>query len=146
MTEFTIIVPVYNESENLLRVEKELSLYLDIAILKTSVLFVNDGSTDNSETKIKSICERNPEFHYISFDKNYGLSSALKAGFDYIESPLIGYIDSDLQTHPNDFNTLLKHIGKNDLVTGIRSYRKDNFGKYISSKIANGVRRIFTQD
>lgn len=146
MSEFTIIIPVYNEAENLLRVEKELVNYLRIASKITSILFVNDGSTDQSEKMIEEICNRNKDFQFISFKKNQGLSAALKAGFDWVESPLLGYMDSDLQTHPEDFNLLLEYIDEYDLVTGVRVGRKDSFIKNVSSKMANGIRRIFTQD
>ncbi|WP_313111182.1 glycosyltransferase family 2 protein [Aequorivita sediminis] len=146
MYEFTIIVPVYNEEENLERVEKELLAYTKIASKKTSILFVNDGSSDNSQTIIEAICERNDAFNFISFKDNRGLSAAIKAGFDTVESPLVGYIDSDLQTDPEDFNLLLKHIDAYDLVTGVRADRKDKFVKNMSSKIANGIRRTFTHD
>ena len=112
MYEFTIIVPVYNEEENLERVEKELLAYTKIASKKTAILFVNDGSKDSSQQLIEEICRRNQAFHYISFKENRGLSAAIKAGFDHVESPLLGYIDSDLQTAPEDFNLLLKaHTG-----------------------------------
>lgn len=144
--QFTIIVPVYNEEDNLKRVEKELLAYTKIAIKTTKILFVNDGSTDKSLTVIEDICNRNIEFSFISFKKNYGLSAAIKAGFDYTETELVGYIDSDLQTTPTDFNLLLEHIGINDLVTGVRANRKDTFVKNMSSKIANGIRRSFTHD
>jgi dolichol-phosphate mannosyltransferase len=142
----TIIVPVYNEQENLDRVETELSNYLKIAAVPTSILFVNDGSKDNSQDLIEAICERNEAFDYISFKDNKGLSAAIKAGFDHIDSELVGYIDSDLQTAPEDFNILLEHIGTHELVTGVRSNRKDSFVKNRSSKIANGIRRAFTHD
>ena len=92
MYEFTIIVPVYNEEENLLQVEKELIAYIKTALLITSILFVDDGSTDNSEELIKAICERNSAFHFISFKENQGLSTALKAGFDLVDSPWLGYM------------------------------------------------------
>lgn len=144
--EFTIIVPLYNEEENLVRVEQELKKYLSIATKRTCVLFVNDGSSDKSLALIKDICGRNPEFHHISFEQNQGLSAAIKAGFDYATTPLIGYIDSDLQTDPEDFNLLLEHIGEYDLVTGVRTNRKDSFKKNMSSTIANLIRRSFTQD
>lgn len=144
--ELTIIIPVYNEEDNLFRVEKELLAYTKIALKQTQILFVNDGSTDNSQALIETICSRNPEFSYVLFKKNYGLSTAIKAGFDYTETPLVGYIDSDLQTTPNDFNLLLEAINDYDLVTGVRANRKDNFVKNMSSKIANGIRRSFTQD
>jgi len=146
MYEFTIIVPVYNEEENLARVEKELLGYIEIATKKTAVLFVNDGSTDNSQSLIEAICKRNKDFSFISFKENRGLSTAIKAGFDHVESPITGYIDSDLQTDPKDFNLLLEHLGPYDLVTGVRNDRKDNFLKSMSSKVANGIRRAFTRD
>jgi len=144
--QFTIVVPVYNEEDNLLRVEKELLAYIKIATKATKVLFVNDGSKDKSQSIIETICNRNPEFSFISFKENRGLSAAIKAGFDYTQTELVGYIDSDLQTAPNDFNLLLEHITENDLVTGVRANRKDKFVKNMSSKIANGIRRSFTHD
>lgn len=146
MYEFTIIVPVYNEEENLERVEKELLAYTQIAAKKTCVLFVNDGSKDGSQQLIEAICQRNEAFAFISFKENRGLSAAIKAGIDHVESPLLGYIDSDLQTAPEDFNLLLEQIGPYDLVTGVRANRKDSFVKNMSSKIANGIRRAFTHD
>lgn len=143
---FTIIVPVYNEEENLERVETELSNYIKMATVPTTILFVNDGSKDNSQVLIEAICARNEDFNYILFKENRGLSAAIKAGFDYVDTELIGYIDSDLQTSPADFNELLKYIDTHELVTGVRSDRKDSFVKNISSKIANGIRRAFTHD
>ena len=144
--QFTIVVPVYNEEDNLLRVESELLSYIAIAIKKTKILFVNDGSKDNSQSIIEDICNRNEAFSYILFKENRGLSAAIKAGFDYTETELVGYIDSDLQTAPEDFNLLLEHIKDYDLVTGVRANRKDSFVKNMSSKIANGIRRSFTHD
>ncbi len=143
---FTIIVPVYNEKDNLQRVEKELLSYTKIAKVSTCILFVNDGSKDNSQQLIEDICNRNNNFNYILFKENRGLSAAIKAGFDYAKTELVGYIDSDLQTTPKDFNLLLEHIDEYDLVTGVRANRKDSFVKNMSSKIANGIRRAFTHD
>lgn len=144
--DFTIIVPVYNEEDNLARVEAQLLAYTKIASRSTCVLFVNDGSQDRSQELIEDICDRNPMFQYISFKENRGLSAAIKAGFDHVSTPLLGYIDSDLQTDPEDFNLLLPHIVEYDLVTGVRADRKDSFVKNMSSKIANGIRRAFTKD
>lgn len=139
-------MPVYNEEENLFRVENELSKYLDICKAEAKVLFVNDGSVDGSQKAIADICKRDKRFNYLTFKENRGLSAALKAGFDYARSDLVGYIDSDLQTAPSDFNLLLEEIGEYDLVTGVRSNRKDSFVKNMSSTIANGIRRAFTHD
>ena len=143
---FTIIVPVYNEEDNLERVENELLAYSKTATVSTCILFVNDGSKDKSQELIESISSRNENFNYISFQENRGLSAAIKAGFDYTTTELVGYIDSDLQTAPSDFNLLLEHIDTYDLVTGVRANRKDSFVKNMSSTIANGIRRAFTHD
>ena len=142
----TIIVPLYNEEENIDRLNKELNAFLKISLLDTQVLFINDGSSDNSEELIKKICKVNDRFKLISFKKNYGLSAAIKAGFDNAKTSLVGYIDADLQTNPEDFNLLLKEIDNNDLVTGVRTSRKDSIIKNISSLIANTIRKLFTND
>ncbi|ADF51417.1 putative glycosyl transferase [Zunongwangia profunda SM-A87] len=144
--QFTIIVPIYNEEENLERLEQQLSTYLEIAVKPTCILLVNDGSSDNSLSMIEKICAGNEAFYFISFAQNCGLSAAIKAGFDYADTPLIGYIDSDLQTDPEDFNLLMQDIGEYDLVTGWRADRKDSFVKNMSSLIANGIRKSFTHD
>lgn len=143
---FTIIIPIYNEVDNLMRLEAELLTYIQTSKTTTKVLFINDGSTDESQINIESICNRNTSFNYLSLDKNYGLSTALKAGFDYADTELVGYIDADLQTSPKDFDLLLEHINNHDLVTGVRINRNDNLIKKMSSKIANNIRRAFTKD
>ncbi len=144
--ELTIVVPVYNEEDNMERLEKELSAFLPTAAVKSCVLFVNDGSKDGSLEKIKAICERQPDFYYISSSANHGLSTAIKAAIDMTESRLIGYIDADLQTNPEDFNKLLAKSGEYQLVAGIRANRKDSAFKNLQSKIANGFRRKMTGD
>lgn len=146
MYQFTIIVPVYNEEDNLERVEKELLAYTKIATKPTCILFVNDGSKDKSQQMIEAICSRNEAFGFINFKENRGLSAAIKAGFDHVTTAYVGYIDSDLQTAPEDFNLLLEKSDDYDLVTGVRADRKDSFVKNMSSTIANGIRRAFTHD
>src|SRR6187402_2466362 len=121
--ELTIIIPVFNEEDNLDRVHQEMKQFLSISKKKAKILFVNDGSKDNSQTLIEKICIDNDEFTFISFEKNTGLSAAIKAGFDYIDTPWVGYIDADLQTSPEDFNILMEFTGEFDLVTGVRSQR-----------------------
>lgn len=144
--DFTIVVPVYNEEDNIVRLEKELGAFLPKSLRKACVLFVNDGSRDNSLPLIQEVCSRNEDFHYASFARNCGLSAAIKAGIDMAESPLVGYIDADLQTTPEDFNLLLPHADSHELVMGIRANRKDSFFKNLQSKIANGFRRAMTGD
>ena len=144
--DFTIIVPVYNEQDNILNLERALGDFLPKSIRKACVLFVNDGSSDGSLQGIKEICARNSDFYYISFAKNAGLSAAIKAGIDYTGSPLLGYMDADLQTTPDDFNLLLEDIDSYSMVIGIRANRKDTFFKRIQSRIANLFRRMMTGD
>jgi len=144
--ELTVIVPVYNEEDNLERVYQELNKFIESAQKKTKVLFVNDGSADGSLMKIKEICNRSNSFTYCSFNRNCGLSAAIKAGFDYSDTPWTGYIDADLQTSPQDFNLLLSYSDDFDLITGVRQNRKDSNVKNLSSLIANSIRRAFTHD
>lgn len=144
--DFTIIVPVYNEEDNLKRVEEKMAEFLKNCPIKACVLFVNDGSADKSLQMIEDICSRRPDFYFISSSRNHGLSTAMKAGIDHIESKYTGYIDSDLQTDPEDFNLLLKYADKYQLVSGIRAKRKDSAFKRLQSKIANGFRRKMTGD
>lgn len=144
--QLTIVVPVYNEEDSLPNVEQKLAAYLQKASMKTCVLFVNDGSMDTSRNLIEKICRRNSSFYYISYTKNAGLSTALKAGIDTTESELVGYIDADMQTDPEDFELLLKYINDYKMVIGIRANRKDSGFKRLQSKIANGFRRSMTHD
>lgn len=124
--DFTIIVPIYNEEDNMTTLEKQLSAYVAKASLKTCVLLINDGSTDDSLARIKQLCQRQPHFYYISSNANHGLSTAMKAGIDETESKYLGYIDADLQTRPDDFEKLLQYAPTTPLVTGIRANRKDS--------------------
>lgn len=142
----TIIVPVYNEEGNMLRLEKELGEFLKIARMTSCVLFVNDGSKDQSGVLIKEICNRDSSFYYLELAGNGGLSAAMKAGIDYSDSEFVGYIDADLQTTPEDFNLLLEYAEEYEMVMGIRTGRKDSLIKNMSSRIANGFRRSMTHD
>lgn len=144
--EFTIVVPLFNEEDNVANLSRRLAAYLPNASRKACVLFVNDGSSDNSLTLIKRECAAHPHFYYISLAENRGLSAALKAGIDHTCSDYVGYIDADLQTDPEDFNLLLEHIDSHELVTGIRADRKDSGFKKLQSKIANSFRRMMTGD
>lgn len=143
---FTVVIPVYNEEENIFVLEKKIQLFIQKSIFSTCVLLVNDGSTDNSLKLMKEVCERNDNFFYLSLERNGGLSAALKAGIDYTFSDYLGYMDADLQTDPDDFNLLLPHLNTYDMVIGIRANRKDSFFKKLQSKIANGFRRMMTHD
>lgn len=143
---FTIIVPIYNEEDNIYNLETRLAAFLPQCSVSACVLFVNDGSTDLSGARLLEICSRNMDFYYIEFQKNAGLSAALKAGIDHCFSEYVGYMDADLQTAPEDFNLLLADIGEYSMVIGVRAERKDSFFKKLQSRIANGWRRMMTHD
>lgn len=144
--QFTIIVPVFNEEDNIDALEQRLSDFLPRSLRTACVLFVNDGSTDTSLPRIREACSRHKDFFYLSLQKNGGLSAAMKAGIDASASPYVGYMDADLQTTPEDFNLLLADIEEYELVMGIRANRKDTPFKRLQSKIANGFRRMMTHD
>ena len=144
---FTIISPVYNEEGNIERLAKTLGEYLEKASEKSiCVLFVNDGSSDRSLELIEKECAARERFFFISLKERTGLSGAIKAGFDNTFSPLVGYIDADLQTTPEDFDLLLPYADEYPLVMGIRANRKDTPWKRFQSKFGNGFRKMFTHD
>lgn len=130
----TIVVPVFNEEDNIHNLEKAMSEFIPASKVKTCALFVDDGSKDGSLRLIQEICSRNKDIFYISFSRNAGLSAAIKAGFDYAFSEYVGYMDADLQTTPEDFNLLLDGMKDHTLMTGYRANRKDTAFKRINPK------------
>lgn len=142
----TIVVPVYNEEDNIKRLSEVLEKYTSHSKVKTCVMFVNDGSSDNSLTLIETECKSHANFFYLSLARNTGLSGAMKAGIDFTQTPYVGYMDADMQTTPEDFDLLLEDIDNYALVMGIRANRKDTGFKKLQSKIANGFRRMMTHD
>lgn len=142
----TLIIPVFNESENLEKLNSELLSFLDQFPLPTTVLFVNDGSKDDSLDKIKAMVNKEDRFDFISLRKNSGLSTAIKAGIDYAKTDLIAYMDSDMQTSPMDLISFLPFIDEYEMINGIRTGRKDSVIKKMSSIIANQFRRIVIKD
>lgn len=143
----TIVVPVYNEEDNIDALACKLATFLEQSSgVSICVLFVNDGSSDASEEKIEAACDHNENFFFINLAANSGLSAALKAGIDSTYSRYVGYIDADLQTVPEDFNLLIPYLKEYEMVMGIRENREDGFVKRMSSKIANSFRRFMTKD
>ena len=132
--QFTILVPIFNEEDGMERLFSKLSEYLEVASRKTNVILIDDGSSDNSRTLIKNYCKDKDDFQYILFKNNSGKGAALKAGFEATTAPVLGYIDADLQTYPEDFELLLPYIEEFQLVTGRRVTRQDSIIKRFSSK------------
>lgn len=146
MASITIVIPVYNEVAGISAIVEAFDPYFKETNLDAKVLFVNDGSTDNSLIEIEKACQSDKRFEFISFEKNEGLSAAIKAGFDYSKTDWVGYIDADLQTDPMDFITYEPFLADYDLVTGKRINRKDSFVKNLSSSFANWFRDSLLHD
>ncbi len=106
------------------------------------ILFIDDGS---SET-LDRLAADDPRVRVFHFDRNYGQSSAVDAGFKHSVGALVITIDGDLQNDPADIGTLLPHVKTFDLVYGSRTNRHDSLVRVLSSKIANAVRSAVTGD
>ena len=119
----SIIIPVFNEEAGIKRIIPAFENYLHQTALAVSILFVNDGSTDSSLVQIKKVCTQYDFVNYISFEKNAGLSAAIRAGFQTATTHWVGYIDADLQTNPSDFLKLEALIHKYDLVLATQVVR-----------------------
>ncbi len=142
----TVLVPVYNEEESLGQFVVEMDKFLAQTPVATTVLFVNDGSTDGSLALLREVCGQKSAYEFISLKENRGLSTAVKAGIDHARTTLIGYIDSDIQTTPLDFLTFFEFFPAFDMVNGIRAKRQDTVVKKLSSLVANTVRRTLIND
>nr|MDP9186764.1 glycosyltransferase family 2 protein [Verrucomicrobiota bacterium] len=137
----SVVVPVFNEEENMSILQTELQDAL--AGLEYEIVFVDDGSTDRSAQRIKTA----PNVLILQFEKNTGQSAALYAGIGAARGQTIVMIDSDLQNDPADIPRLLEGISRGaDLVCGYRAKRKDTITKRLTSRIANFVRSRFTKD
>jgi len=137
----SVVVPVFNEEENMLILQSELRSAL--AGRDCEIIFVDDGSVDRSVEKI----ENAPHVRVVRFEKNTGQSAALYAGLESARGQTIVMIDSDLQNDPADIPRLLAEVSRGaDLVCGYRAQRKDTFTKRLTSRIANFVRSRFTKD
>src|SRR2546423_250821 len=137
----SVVVPVFNEEENMSILQSELRAAL--GGVDHEIIFVDDGSTDRSAEKIEAA----PNVRILRFEKNTGQSAALYAGIHAARGKTIVTIDSDLQNDPADIPRLLEEISRGaDLVCGYRAKRKDTFSKRLTSRIANFVRSRFTKD
>ena len=133
----SIIIPVYNEATNLEVLTKK--IILSLKNLNYEVIFINDGSIDESLNILNNIIKSNNNFLCVNFKRNYGQTAALQAGFDYATGKVIVAMDADLQNDPTDIPKLLKKINEGyDVVSGWRKNRQDNsLSRILPSKIAN---------
>jgi dolichol-phosphate mannosyltransferase len=137
----SVIVPLFNEEENMSILQSELKAAL--AGIDHEMVFVDDGSIDRTIERIETA----PNVRVIRFEKNTGQSAAIYAGLQAAHGAITVLIDGDLQNDPTDIPRLLAEIDRGaDLVCGYRARRKDTLLKRLTSRIANFVRSRFTRD
>jgi len=141
MSNVSVVVPLYNEVENVSILQRELTGAL--TGLDYEIIFVDDGSLDETVSRIVP----DPRIRVLRFEKNTGQSAAIFAGLQAVRGEIAVLIDGDLQNDPADIPRLLAEISRGaDLVCGYRAQRKDTMVKRITSRVANFVRSRFTQD
>ena len=140
----SIIIPMYNEQESLDALFMELSgLFSQEA--KTEIIFINDGSSDDTLSILESKIKNYPSWKVINLYRNYGKSVALQAGFDNSKGEILATMDADLQDNPKEIYNLIKELEKGyDVVSGWKKNRKDPLEKKIASKIFNFFVRVFS--
>lgn len=135
----SVIIPVFNEQDNLHPLYTELTEVLRKLVVTYEIIFIDDGSTDNSFQELSNIHSGDKLVKVIQFRRNFGQTAAFAAGFDAAKGELILTIDADGQNDPNDIPKLLSTLqeGNFDFVTGWRVNRRESFIRRILSKAAN---------
>ncbi len=137
----SVIIPAYNEEENIKPLYAKLKQAFGEgdANIDYEIIFVDDGSTDNTFNILKEINKKNKNVKVIQFRRNFGQTAALSAGFDYSKGDVLITMDGDLQNDPGDIPLLLEKINEGyDIVSGWRVDRKDPFfTKKLPSKFSN---------
>jgi glycosyltransferase involved in cell wall biosynthesis len=139
----SIVIPIFNEEKNIENLINQIYIQLKGKYI-FELICVNDGSTDKSLNVLKKI-KKKKKIKVITFNKNYGQTASLMAGFKYATGKIIVTIDADLQNDPSDIPKIIEELKKNknkyDVISGWRYKRKDPFLRTIASKIANKIIR-----
>lgn len=141
--DISVVVPLYNEAESL----PELTAWIERVMAQNGysyeIIFVNDGSTDNSMEVIRDLASRNDAIHAISFSRNYGKSPALNNGFVKSKGKVVITMDADLQDSPDEIPELYRMVTEEgyDLVSGWKKKRYDPLSKTIPTKLFNATAR-----
>ena len=140
----SIVIPLYNEEESIKPLYDELLSELDN--YRFEIIFINDGSFDNSSDIIKRIIQTDSNVHLIELYKNYGKSAALSEGFRYCKGDYIVTLDADLQDNPSEIPALLEMLdsAEVDIISGWKKDRKDPISKRFPSRIFNFFTRLFS--
>ncbi len=140
-SEIAVIVPVYNEEDNVLPMAREVSDAMKKAGRSYELVFVDDASTDGTWKKIEEARRQFPNVRGLRHAVNSGQSAALWTGIQGSSSDIIATLDGDLQNDPADIPQMLPSLAKADFVCGVRAKRRDTFVRRSSSKIARWARR-----
>ena len=144
----SIVIPLYNESESVIPLKEELDTALNHSLnAPWEVIFVDDGSTDDSLEKLQQIAEADPNHvTVISLRRNFGQTAAIAAGVDHAQGDVIVLMDADLQNDPADIPLLVEKIEQGfDVVSGWRVNRQDNFWlRTLPSRLANWLISLVT--
>jgi glycosyltransferase involved in cell wall biosynthesis len=141
----SVVIPLYNEEQSLMPLSLSIRDALDRMNSTYEVIFVDDGSTDNSLKVLKEIHRKNRRYKFISFRKNYGKSAALSVGFQHALGKIIVTMDADLQDDPNEIPKLIEKLESGyDLVNGWKRKRHDPITKTIPSRLFNFTTSVLT--
>lgn len=141
--DISVIVPLYNESESLPELESWIRRVMTENGFSYEIIFVNDGSTDDSFDVIRRLHEQNPAVKGVSFRRNYGKSPALNTGFRRAQGDVVITMDADLQDSPDEIPELYRMIMEDgfDVVSGWKQKRYDPLSKTIPTKLFNATAR-----
>ena len=145
--EISIIIPAYNEAENLPLLCGEIAIVMKDITNSYEIIIVNDGSSDKTQEAIEKLFQNNKDYiKGIQFRSNFGKASALKAGFNEARGKIVFTMDADLQDDPKEIPNFIAKIKDGyDLVSGWKQNRKDSFIKNTSSKFFNFVTSLFSK-
>ncbi|WP_321491558.1 glycosyltransferase family 2 protein [uncultured Desulfobacter sp.] len=135
----SVTIPVFNEEKNLSQLYEKLIQALDPMGLAYEIIFINDGSSDNSPELLNQLAQKDGRVKVIHFTRNFGQTAAMMAGFDHASGDIIIPMDADLQNDPEDIPRLVEKLNQGyDLCSGWRKNRKDgSIRRVLVSKIAN---------
>ncbi len=139
--EISIVVPVYNEEDNILPLAREIAAAMQKQGRTYEILFVDDASTDGTWDKVLEARRQDPRTRGVRHRRNAGQSAALWTGLQLTASPIVGTLDGDLQNDPADLPRLLAELENCDFVCGVRTRRQDTFIRRASSGIARKARK-----
>ena len=144
--DISVVIPLFNEAESLPELFDWIERVMKANGFSYEIIFVNDGSTDNSWEVIEQLQQRSPYVHGIKFRRNYGKSPALHCGFKRAEGDVVITMDADLQDSPDEIPELYRMIKEDgyDLVSGWKKKRYDPLSKTIPTKLFNATARKFS--